>query len=385
MSINSAGFYEQLPAFQEFTTLTNDAHYQALPQDWYVVVSDIKGSTVAIEAGRYKDVNLIGAATIAAARNAMNGHNFPFTFGGDGATFAFHKQFVPVMSEAMAGVQHMSETTFGLGLRVGMVSIAELQATGATVEAAKYELVANQNIALFRGGGLTIAEEWIKQPDSKYLLPSSTKAVAKLDGLSCRWNAVSNIHGTVLSIIVSARGKSLNATYNHVLNQLNSICDNDLEASNPVNIPELSYQSIRECFYQEGRFYLPKWSGSHLLRIIEIIYCVMVFRIKMPALFFDAMRYTKSLRRHADYRKFDDVLRMVVDVSNEQKEQIYKLLETLHQNGDIYYGVHSSKTSLITCLVDSAQDGQHIHFVDGGDGGYAMAAKQLKQQIKAAN
>ncbi|HXB98558.1 MAG TPA: DUF3095 family protein, partial [bacterium] len=26
--------------------------------------------------------------------------------------------------------------------------------------------------------------------------------------------------------------------------------------------------------------------------------------------------------------------------------------------------------------------GQHIHFVDGGDGGYAMAAKQLKAQIK---
>jgi hypothetical protein len=30
------------------------------------------------------------------------------------------------------------------------------------------------------------------------------------------------------------------------------------------------------------------------------------------------------------------------------------------------------------------KDGEHIHFIDGGDGGYAMAAKQMKAQSKAA-
>jgi hypothetical protein len=29
------------------------------------------------------------------------------------------------------------------------------------------------------------------------------------------------------------------------------------------------------------------------------------------------------------------------------------------------------------------RDGQHIHFIDGGNGGYAMAAKELKRQLKA--
>lgn len=42
-----------------------------------------------------------------------------------------------------------------------------------------------------------------------------------------------------------------------------------------------------------------------------------------------------------------------------------------------------SKESLVTCFVQSTDPGEHIHFVDGGDGGYAMAAKQLKTQIKA--
>ena len=36
----------------------------------------------------------------------------------------------------------------------------------------------------------------------------------------------------------------------------------------------------------------------------------------------------------------------------------------------------------MTCYVPSFSDGKHVHFIDGGDGGYAIAAKQLKQQMK---
>jgi hypothetical protein len=33
----------------------------------------------------------------------------------------------------------------------------------------------------------------------------------------------------------------------------------------------------------------------------------------------------------------------------------------------------------MTCLVFSLA-GDHVHFIDGADGGYALAAKQMKQQ-----
>ena len=36
----------------------------------------------------------------------------------------------------------------------------------------------------------------------------------------------------------------------------------------------------------------------------------------------------------------------------------------------------------MTCFLQKLEDGKHIHFIDGGDGGYAIAAKQLKAQIK---
>jgi hypothetical protein len=38
----------------------------------------------------------------------------------------------------------------------------------------------------------------------------------------------------------------------------------------------------------------------------------------------------------------------------------------------------------MTCLVTSRADNEHVHFVDGGDGGYTKAATQLKARLKEA-
>jgi Protein of unknown function (DUF3095) len=32
-------------------------------------------------------------------------------------------------------------------------------------------------------------------------------------------------------------------------------------------------------------------------------------------------------------------------------------------------------------MVKSASDNQHIHFIDGADGGYALAAAQMKKDL----
>jgi len=48
----------------------------------------------------------------------------------------------------------------------------------------------------------------------------------------------------------------------------------------------------------------------------------------------------------------------------------------------VAYGTHQASAALMTCLVRS-YDGDHLHFVDGADGGYALAAKQMKAQLQA--
>jgi hypothetical protein len=37
----------------------------------------------------------------------------------------------------------------------------------------------------------------------------------------------------------------------------------------------------------------------------------------------------------------------------------------------------------MTCLVFSLEQSRHMHFIDGADGGYALAALQLKAQLQA--
>ncbi len=53
-----------------------------------VGVADVVQSTKAIAENRYKAVNMAGAAVIVSITNALDGRDFPFVFGGDGASFA---------------------------------------------------------------------------------------------------------------------------------------------------------------------------------------------------------------------------------------------------------------------------------------------------------
>ena len=81
-------FYERLPVFRDFSRIADDSLFHPLPNDWMVGVADVAQSTKAILENRYKAVNMAGAAVIASIANALKPRDFPFVFGGDGASFA---------------------------------------------------------------------------------------------------------------------------------------------------------------------------------------------------------------------------------------------------------------------------------------------------------
>ena len=60
------------------------------------------------------------------------------------------------------------------------------------------------------------------------------------------------------------------------------------------------------------------------------------------------------------------------------RESASARLQDRAARGELRYGMHVSATALMTCLVGSAVGHDHVHFVDGGDGGYTIAAKGLK-------
>ena len=88
MNATSTHFYLELMGKPDFDDFFSHPEYHPVPDDWHVVIADIKGSGKAVSEGRYKDVNAMGAASIVAAVKATEATSIPYVFGGDGASFA---------------------------------------------------------------------------------------------------------------------------------------------------------------------------------------------------------------------------------------------------------------------------------------------------------
>ena len=100
MDDDSAGFYADLKPFERFDDFVAFGAYAPLPDDWWIVIADVVGSTQAIREGRYKRVNMVGASAIMAALNVRGGTEIPYVFGGDGATTT--KPLPPVTGPVIA-------------------------------------------------------------------------------------------------------------------------------------------------------------------------------------------------------------------------------------------------------------------------------------------
>jgi hypothetical protein len=348
-------------------------------------VTDIVDSTRAIDSGRYKDVNTIGAACVVAAQNAMNRMQFPYVFGGDGATLIVPDSHLVQVRTALHSLANLSRTNFDLTLRIGDVRVDELERMGCVLEVAKFQLVGKQTIALFRGGALAKAEALIKSRSKSNDL-STTQTVlddkSNLDGLSCRWQPIPSLHGRMVTLMVSAISEDTNQTYKYVLMQLDEILGGSMQSAIPLHAQNMRYKGFIELLKDEWRYAIRRASRNFLNRFLEIILAVLIFKWRVPIRSLNPRAYESKLGAHSDFRKFDEILRMVLDVTPQQLAQITTMLKNLHQSGKIRFGMHESDSALMTCFVYGLNDGEHIHFVDGADGGYALAARQMKSQSK---
>ena len=96
---------------------------------------------------------------------------------------------------------------------------------------------------------------------------------------------------------------------------------------------------------------------------------------------FDAATYASELVANADFRKFDDGLRMTLDCSPEFADALEARLAAA--DAFVHWGVFRQEAAQVTCFVPSATQRGHVHFVDGAGGGYTMAAKAMKARREA--
>ena len=71
----------------------------------------------------------------------------------------------------------------------------------------------------------------------------------------------------------------------------------------------------------------------------------------------------------------------MLDLTPEQAAAIAAHLASEHAAGRLAYGLHQAPSALMTCLVFSLDTSRHVHFIDGSNGGLALAARALKAQL----
>src|SRR6266705_2757559 len=184
-SSGATDFYATVPVFSGFDRITEAGLYVPLPDDWILGLADVTGSTAAIAAGRYKTVNIAGVA------NAMGTHDFPFVFGGDGASFAVPPERADLARAALAAGIVYAREALALGLRAAMVPMSAVRREGLDVRIARFAPSPNVSYAMFSGGGLAWAEQEMKR-GAFAVEPAPAGSRPDLTGLSCRFEQVSS-------------------------------------------------------------------------------------------------------------------------------------------------------------------------------------------------
>jgi Protein of unknown function (DUF3095) len=371
-------FYGRIPVFRGFSSLMDPALYSALPDDWSIGVADIVESTKAIAEARYKAVNMAGASVIAAVANALEGREFPFVFGGDGASFAVSPDDLARTREALAATAIWVEESLNLIMRVALVPVAAVRAQGFDVRVARFGPSPNLSYAMFSGGGLGWAETAMKR--GEFAVPAAAPGTQPdLTGLSCRFEEIPSVRGLILSVlVVPARGADPLA-FRKLIEDVIALVERSPDAGRPVppGGPPLRWPPAGADF--EAR---AARGGSLLKRRAAVLtftlfaYLIMRFGISVGG--FVPKTYVRQVVENSDFRKYDDGLRMILDCTPELESALTQRLAAAASAGIARYGLHRQDAAMMTCFTPSALRSDHVHFIDGARGGYASAATALK-------
>ncbi|WP_262029443.1 DUF3095 domain-containing protein [Microvirga sp. Mcv34] len=371
-------FYARLPVFDHFSQLTDPELYMPVPDDWVLGLSDIVRSTSAVEAGRYKEVNTAAAAVIAAVSNKLGTSTFPFVFGGDGASFALPATQADLAREVLSTVAAWVRDSFGFELRIALVPVSAIRAEGHDVRIARFAASPDVSYAMFSGGGLAYAERRMKE-GAFAIAPARPGTLPDLSGLTCRFDEIKPERGIILSLILlPGREAGLDA-FNALVGQVLSLAEGK-EAGRPVPEGGPTLSTPFKSFDLEAKTVRKTAAGLFTLAKIASLRLAafLILRSGLKVGGFDPVRYRHQLVENTDFRKFDDGLRMTLDCTPALADRLEALLTDARLQGVARYGLHRQNAALMTCFVPSATRSDHIHFVDGAMGGYAMAARSLK-------
>ncbi|MDX1585897.1 MAG: DUF3095 domain-containing protein [Balneolaceae bacterium] len=391
MQRQSNRFYSDLPLIHDFSEASDGSNYRDLPENWYVVATDIVNSTAAVRDDNYKSVNILGASPIAAILNLTDRNSIPFTFGGDGALVCIPPELVEECLKILSSCRNIGFEAYGLDLRAAIIPVTYLNKIGKPIQVARFVASEHYDQALFMGEGVAYSDFILKsQKDDHeqfHITEASHSPEVNFGGLECRWKEVSHNDKEVITLLIHAnpRTEDPGEIYREVMQKMKELFGFDY-GTNPINPNALSMNLLPTKLMGETKlrtFGMGLWDRmKYLLKTqIEILTGKIFMKLGYKSSKTDWSLYKSDLSLNSDYRKFDDMLRVVITGKQEQRKKLESYLDGMFASSKLAYGIHVTDAAMVTCMVFEYHR-SHIHFVDGSNGGYVMASRQLKKQME---
>lgn len=359
----------------------NKEHFSSIPEDWHVLVADIRNSTHAVQNGNHNQVNLVATGCVIAVLNLAEAHKIavPFFFGGDGATFLIPGEIREKALSVLEKHNKNTEKNFGFSLAIGSFSVLDIYSENIDLRIARVRANEVLNIPVVLGNGLQYAEDRIKSeqfPVETYL----EEAPLNLTGMECKWDKIKppNKDQEVVSLIVSGCEESdFSRIYSKIMANIDDIYGS-VGNRKPISVKRLKIKAGLQRITDEMKTKLGRWSLPAFMKSFMIAYFGELYLRNTNA----GKSYLQKLVELSDNLTLDGRINTVITGNRSQRKKLIAYLDKLENMNLIKYGVHVSEESIMSCYVKDINTDQHIHFIDGGNGGYTKAANQLKLKFQ---
>lgn len=374
-------FYSRLPVNSiPLNELLGEEHlFFNVPSDWHVLITDVKKSTKAVADGLHETVNLVATGSIVAVLNIAYKQQLtvPFFFGGDGATFIVPPSILEPVLKALILHQQNTLRNFDIMLRVGHVPVTKIYEDGHELRITKLKTNELFSIPVLLGDGLSFAEKIIKGEDYLLGIDENIEEELDLSGMECRWDKIKppvNYDEVISLLVVAREGIQQKLAFKKVMEEVDRIYGNQ-EQRKPITIPQLKLKATLQKLGQEMKVKLGRYRPLSIFQHwLTTLIGTLYFRTK------PGKSYLSQLVDLSDTLVIDGKINTVISGKQGQREELVQKLNEFENEGLIWFGIFVSKESVMSCYVRS-RDANHIHFIDGSDGGYTRAAGMLKKKI----
>ncbi len=201
-----------------------------------------------------------------------------------------------------------------------------------------------------------------------------------LTGLSCRFEEFRAARGLILAVLVMPAAGADPAAFRALTEDIVALVENSPEAGEPLPAggPKLGWPPQGMALETHT---LPGGGFRRARVLARTLLYFLVMRLGLRVGGFVPATYLRQVVENSDFRKYDDGLRMIIDCTPELADTLERRLAAAV--GTANYGLHRQRAAMMTCFTPSPSRSDHVHFIDGAQGGYAAAATVLKAGLAA--